>query len=305
MHDDDLLAALARRDSFTRTELLALGVDGRRLHALLGGGQLVRLCHGRYGTAITGLTPEEEHLRLAAAVLRRYRGSALLSHHSALADAGLPLYSVPYELAYLTSRAGRYRRRRSDHVLHAADPSTVGTDGGSRVGLHHALVQTGLRWGPKSFLVPADVALGRGLVTMTQLAEAIEDYRRCPGLRGVRAAFAQVDPSAESPGESLLRWLLFRLGYRTRSQVVVHTAGRGYRIDLVIEQTRVAVEFDGMGKYGSAADLRAEKARDEDLQAAGWSVVHLTWPDLSRAEVVDRRVRAALAWQARAAVGGR
>jgi len=75
--------------------------------------------------------------------------------------------------------------------------------------------------------------------------------------------------------------------------------GRHYRLDLVIEGTRVAIEFDGVGKYGTTADLRAEKAREEDLRVAGWIVVRFQWGDLFRPEELKRRIDWGLAMDRR------
>ena len=109
-------------------------------------------------------------------------------------------------------------------------------------------------------MVAGDAALRRGLATREVLA-ALADQRRHAKYHALLSrAVARLDGRSESPGESLTRLAVSDLGHCLTSQVDVVANGRHYRLDLVIEGTRVAIEFDGVGKYGTTADLRAEKA---------------------------------------------
>ncbi|SEW37765.1 Transcriptional regulator, AbiEi antitoxin, Type IV TA system [Austwickia chelonae] len=309
---DALLTLLTHRGDRSRAQLLGQGFTEATLTAALRRGDIIRIGRATYGIPRPDLTPEQRHARLAQAVLHRSAGTAVLSHHSALAVVGLPLHGVPFGVAHLTATRSSHYRRRSDHVRHAADFSSRDTGFGTKeqVSVGAALVQTGLRWGAQALLPSADAALRRGLVTEDDLHEAVAGYTHSPGMAEVRMAVASMDPLAESVGESLLRWQLNLLGYRTISQVDAGFPGRGYRIDLVVEDTRLALEFDGVSKYGlddavttpheRAARLRAEKSRDEDLLSCGWYVVHVTWPELFRPQVIADRVAAGLSWCARA-----
>ncbi|WP_116115872.1 hypothetical protein [Austwickia chelonae] len=346
---DGLLSLLTHRGDRPRARLLAQGFTEADIAAAVRHGDIVRVARGMYGVPRPGSTPEERHVRLAAAMARRFAGTAVLSHHSALATAGLPLHGVPFDVAHLTSVRSRHYRRRTDHVLHAADFSSQdalvtlqhgaswacppgllvelcpgrhdtpgrhdehsgydehsrhddpsGHDVLPRVGIGAALVQTGLRWGAQALLPSADAALRRGLVSEQELAEAVAGYARSPGMTQVRRAVAAVDPLSESVGETLLRWQMTCLGFPMRSQVEAGCPGRRYRLDLVIEGTGVALEFDGMTKYGlddaamsvqqRGALLRAEKSRDENLRRRGWYVIHVTWPELFRPTLLAGRL---------------
>lgn len=55
------------------------------------------------------------------------------------------------------------------------------------------------------------------------------------------------------------------------------------------------MEFDGLLKYASPADVRAEKAREDRLRELGYEVVRLTWQDLADPVGVHAKVRAAFA----------
>ncbi len=71
--------------------------------------------------------------------------------------------------------------------------------------------------------------------------------------------------------------------------------------DLVVDGTRVLVEFDGLVKYGSAVDLVAEKRREGRLRSLGYLVVRFTWADLHHPDRVVAEVRRAVARSAVAA----
>jgi very-short-patch-repair endonuclease len=109
---------------------------------------------------------------------------------------------------------------------------------------------------------------------------------------------ALVDPTSESPGESLTRLLLGGLGLGFRSQVDIRDdTGFVGRVDFLVEG-RIILEFDGLVKYDGAQGreaLAAEKRREDRLRAAGYEVVRLTWADLDRPEKLARRLREARA----------
>lgn len=67
------------------------------------------------------------------------------------------------------------------------------------------------------------------------------------------------------------------------------------RVDFVVTGTKVAVEFDGMGKYTSEADLRREKQRQLAIERLGWRVVRFSFRDLRDEERVLSTLRRACA----------
>ena len=54
------------------------------------------------------------------------------------------------------------------------------------------------------------------------------------------------------------------------------------RVDLLIRDTKVIIEFDGKLKYasGSGQVLWDEKVREDALRALGYVIVRLTWADI-------------------------
>lgn len=101
-----------------------------------------------------------------------------------------------------------------------------------------------------------------------------------PGTRVVRAALDLADPVSESPFESWSRGWIVRAGlpaFEVNGEVV-GASGRVYFGDFVWRSSRLIGEADGVGKYGETpleirAAMRAERERQADLEAAGWTFV--------------------------------
>ncbi|MGB7979539.1 MAG: hypothetical protein WCF36_01960 [Candidatus Nanopelagicales bacterium] len=90
----------------------------------------------------------------------------------------------------------------------------------------------------------ADAALRLVLCTQANLAEATRNLPRQPGVARVRRLPHHVSRLSESPGESLLRMRLARMGLSPEEQVVIGSA----RVDFLIDDFLV-IEFDGRAKY--------------------------------------------------------
>ena len=142
----------------------------------------------------------------------------------------------------------------------------------------------------------ADAALADGLVSMSDLDAALAGAVRWPGVRTARRVVELASPLAESPLESLSRLLVVDAGLPLPElQVVVHTRGGRYRVDGLWRDRRVVLEVDGMMKYATPDELRAEKIRQENLERAGYRVVRVTWDDVvNRPAATARRIALAL-----------
>lgn len=67
------------------------------------------------------------------------------------------------------------------------------------------------------------------------------------------------------------------------------------RVDFLFAAERTILEFDGLVKYRTPEDLRAEKIREDRLRTLGYEVVRLTWADLGDPAQVRAMVLAAFA----------
>lgn len=272
-------------------ELHEAGLGKAALATLVRTGRITRVTSGFYALP-SDVTSSARLLRLARALERRLGPSVVLSHHAALVARDLPLYEreLPMHTAHLTYRKKGCGRTRSDHVLHRAPAGDAVPETGD-LPVAIALLQTGSLWGERPFVVAADAAVRAGMTTPALLTAALHRRPSHPAHARLARAVSRVDGRSESPGESLLRLRLLDMGYSVEPQVKVLTDGGAYRLDLALTDTRVAIEFDGLGKYDSRPDARrAEKRREEDLRTADWEVVRFQWTDLDNVATIKKRV---------------
>ncbi len=71
--------------------------------------------------------------------------------------------------------------------------------------------------------------------------------------------------------------------------------GRRYFLDVAFERARLAVEIDGRAHHSDSDAFQRDRQRQNDLVAAGWTVLRFTWEDLvDRPDEVIARVLYAL-----------
>jgi hypothetical protein len=137
----------------------------------------------------------------------------------------------------------------------------------------------------------ADAALYAGLTSRSELATVIGDCGRWPGLQRAREVAAFSDARSESVLESLSRAAFHQAGLPPPDlQVWIGNDGEVIgRVDFLWRRYRTIGEADGAVKYETPARARTQLERDARLRAAGYEVVHFTWPDITRApaQVVD------------------
>lgn len=298
------LDLIAREQVFPYRRAVEAGIGPDELRRLIRSGACRRLHHGWFTTSATENRAELHRLRCAALV-QQYQGRAVASHVSAVVRLGLPTYAARYDTVHLMAASGTRRgHRKKDLIIHPGLPA--GTEPAALphtpVGTVHpalAIALTGLT-DPRAFLVPADAALTKGLVTTQELGAAVALLCRRRGVERVRSALDHCDARHESPGETLTAYVLRQLGYQVVPQVQIPgterwTTGRqGYRVDFLIEGTKVIVEFDGRAKYQSGTQLWEEKQREDRIRELGYEVVRLTMADLRNPARVRALLEAAL-----------
>jgi len=155
--------------------------------------------------------------------------------------------------------------------------------------------------GVEAGVIAADAALAAHLVTRQELDIWLARLTRHPTVSAGRMAVELADGRSESPGESRTRLLLRSLGLGdVVAQVEIRDEnGRLVaRVDFLYEPQRTIVEFDGLVKYGDADGRRAliaEKRREDQLRDLRYQIVRLTWAELDRPLVLQRRIQAAFA----------
>ncbi len=226
-----------------------------------------------------------------------------LSHHTALADLGLPLHETDPQMVHLTGRSGGRLGRRAGLWIHPslAAPSFEKVGGVWRVRPAVAVVQTADVHGTDAGIVAADAALRSGAADREELQRALGVARLGRGRGDADLVVRCADGLSESPGESLARLLFIALGLPAPELQARVCAPEGLvvaRVDFLFPEQRTIVEFDGAVKYEGAdgrAALVREKRREDDLRALGYQVVRLTWSDLNQPHRVLDLLRAAFA----------
>ncbi len=138
-----------------------------------------------------------------------------------------------------------------------------------------------------------------GLLDPMRFQQWLEDVHD-PYVVHARAAALLCDPRAESPQESRVRVLCHDAGLDVVPGVEVRDlAGRFVaRLDLAVEEFRVAVEHDGAW-HALREELERDRRRLRALRDAGWEVVHVTAGMMREPGAVVDAVRRAIARQTR------
>lgn len=132
-----------------------------------------------------------------------------------------------------------------------------------------------------------DDLLHRGLVTVGQLQRVFFSLAR-RGRRGtapMRALLAELDGDYVAPATELERRArrLFAERGIVMPRFEVHVGDDEAwigRVDCLWEEAKVIVELDGHKHHGGLVARSADRRRDNQLMAAGWRVLRLTWVDL-------------------------
>lgn len=296
--------AVSQWGVFTSAQAAATGWSAAALTRAVGSGRLERLARGAYrtvlnrdegtaeldepdrpplgGQAIAGHTVgADAAVSAACAAALTIRGAAL-SHSTAARLHGLPHrngapacvtvrphYTGDAEHVHLH----RATLSRAEHTRFGSLPVTSVARTVTDVAR-----EQGVGWG----VAAADAALRDGRATRADLERACSSCRGWPGSRTAQAAADLADPRAESPLESLSRLAIADWGLPRPELQVVLSDGRSFlgRVDFFWARWGVVGEADGYAKYRTVDDLRAEKRRQDRLEAAGYRVVRWQWPDL-------------------------
>ncbi|HXV94625.1 MAG TPA: hypothetical protein VD813_15075 [Pseudonocardia sp.] len=118
-----------------------------------------------------------------------------------------------------------------------------------------------------------------------------------PDRRGTRLGAVLLDLAsdrAESPPESWLRYWVLDQGFPIPevNWSIVEGGREVFRLDLAWPALRIALEYDGRASHSGRE--AADEARDEDLRARGWIVIHVRADDLRDMVRIERKLAEAL-----------
>ena len=159
------------------------------------------------------------------------------------------------------------------------------------------------RWLPTVEAVVAMDALARvGRFTPQAVLRIQSRYPRARWRRRVPAVIDLSDPRAESPMETRSRMVLVLRGLpRPELQYTVYDELGEFvaRLDMAYPWLKLAIEYDGRGHL-TAWQQQSDARRLNRLDAAGWSVLRFTAPDIFRTpDVTAAQVREAIARRTR------
>ncbi len=276
----------------SRADLLVNGWTDRRIAAAVRAGALHQFRRGWFIDADERrkLWEEERHRAHVIAVAREARGPAVMSHSSAAVLWRLPLYNMRLVRVHMTTDAPHRISSSPDVQRHVAPlrPDDVNIIDGIRCTSLSRTVFDLIR------TLPPEAAVSVADAAERQMAErgwewdldAVTSWRRAlqarldeaSGARGIRQArwvgeFA--DGRAQSPGESVSRLHLFRLGFETPElQVRVDGPhGAEYFVDFGLRALRAFGEFDGKDKYLDEAKRSGKSIEQvvlEEKQREDW-----------------------------------
>ncbi|KHL03942.1 hypothetical protein [Sinomonas humi] len=275
---------------------------------LVQAGVLTRIRRGSYYLAEEwkSLPPEDQHLAVLSAhydnASRRREIGFDYSHLSAARLHGIHLWNPDPHVHLTMPRCPSTKGRADDVRIHSAiladdDRSTI--RGLPATSLDRTLVDCAriLRRGQAQIVMDHGVRLGADPSRITDLLAEAQGKR---GVRIARAAWEMASGLCESPGESLLRYLLSRMPFELPAQQVgVPTRLGTYRLDFAWVRIKVGLEFDGDIKYfayGPTAEvLLRERKRERALIEEGWILLRVEWKDLFDEIGLRRRIGTALA----------
>jgi hypothetical protein len=141
-------------------------------------------------------------------------------------------------------------------------------------------------------VVTLDRVVSHGLVSLSDVRDAVSRLPRGRGSAQVRRVAALADGLAESPQETRLRLVLVRAGLPApvAQHRVFDDDGFVARVDLAYPELKIAIEYDGLW-HGERSAFLADRRRLNRLNAAGWLVLHVTLDDLRHPERLAARVR--------------
>lgn len=321
---------LAIDDLITTAELNRLGLDLHAVRALCLEGSLRRQIRGWYAvrSPLADRPPWEgedrfktdalRHSLRARALIRSLEGRAAASHQTAVVLFAGRLWLSDLSTIHLERTGDTHSRHRRDAVIHPCTAHEYRSvtegfalpDGYLVVPPAIAAVQVGLRPArpggapePIEALIAAEGFLNEDVISHEELAAAVDLFRGVPGIAAVRRLLADAGSGSESAGETRTALALRQLGYSFTQQVEIVDGAQTYRVDALLDDGPVVVEFDGRSKYlkgissPTEADINRAMAKEKDrhdrLVRMGYGVARLTWDVVGNLGTVRQEVEAA------------
>lgn len=292
-------AELVRRSFGTRpvavSELLQSGITRKRIRSALSVGTLEQVRRGVVRVPVReldGPPPEPssasgfvvdrpDQLRRARAALLRLADDSVVSHGSAAVLQHVPTYHrAPDDVWVTAPRHGRVVAGTHRRLGTVAGPDRTIVDGIPCTSVARTALDLARRRPLHESLVAIDAALAR--VGRAEIRATIARLDWVYDLPQLSAAVQSGDAASESPLESMSRGWMYETGVPQPllQQWVTGASGKRYRVDFLWPGSKVIGEADGISKYMTIDDVRAEKRREDDLRRAGYQFERWTYAEL-------------------------
>ena len=297
---------------FLRREALAAGIDDRALARALRAKVIHRVRHGTYvlSEQWAPLDAVGRHLLRARGVLRTANTELALSHVTALALLGAPLWDLPLGEVHVTRLDGRAGRREAGIAQHSGAllPSDITeTDGVVHTSAIRSALDLTMITDVEHSLPVLDHLLHVGAVQHGDLCRGARGRTVWPYTLSTEIAVRLASERSESVAESRCSHMFWRGGLPkpVAQYEVVDGHGRIVaRVDFAWPEFGVFLEFDGKEKYTkyvnegeSVVDVVLREKKREELICGltGWRCIRLTWGDLHRPHATVSYIRSVLA----------
>ena len=267
--------------AFTTAEAHAAGWTESALRHAVRSGRASRLRRGVYTTASA-----TDPVVAAIGAARRYPYAAV-SHRSAALLYGLPVLGglppVPEVTVPPLGNVTMVSAHGHRATLLPRDTTLVGDTCVTTVA--RTLVDLARHRPMFTGVAAMDAALHLGLVTTGEVESVLLSCWNWPRIARAQRAWGLADARAESPLESVSRLVIGWLGLPAPASQVRIFDRRGLfvaRCDFYWDEFGVFGEADGRGKFTGAADLNAEKDRQDALEDLGLVGVRWRWEHPNR-----------------------
>ena len=307
---DPILELICRQQGvFLRGEAEALGYHDRAIAKAVASGQWVRVRRGAYvlGPIYAGLDLAGRYDLLCRAAVRQAKTPVVLSHTSALAQWGCPLWEADLTEVHLTRPDGRTNRREAQVRPHRGlllDGDLQEHKGLAVVSPARAVLEYTTVTDVEHSLVEVDDLLHRKLVELAELRARYALMSQWPGTLITDLVLRLADGRSESVGETRARYLVWSQGLpppEVNYPILDENGREVARVDLAWPEYGLFLEFDGKAKYErllnegeSSSDVVFREKQREDMirRLTGWRCIRIVWADLYSPERTAARIRA-------------
>ena len=259
-----------------RAQARELGMSERAVSRRLGSGRWKRLFPGVY--RVEG-APATWRQQLKAASLWARHGYAV-SHCAAAALHGFERFREG-RVELCVTRELEPPSGVVVHLVGSLHPRDIASlEGLCVTSVTRTLVDLCVAVDGPSLRATLDAALRRQMTTIDKLQAALS---RAKGRRGVPVLRALVDEylggaaPTESELEARVVELLESVGVAALRQQAIKVGGRLRRMDFRVLGTPVVIEADGYAYHSNLRAFESDRARNNQLTARGFRVLHWTW----------------------------